>query len=203
MSLPLFLVKRVKYLQSTDLTHVSVQVKAAISKVARSCCSVRTPLLSISTGTSSHRIFQSTANSFQIRMGLHFHVISFVTATHHITCGTGLLLFFIQATQILWKRNIVWTIQDNAQKLFKKLPVLSFQGVVGFLFGWLVVFFKFLHNYIFSSLSLFWSQTARIFTNYLLKGRISRSLELSSIYKQDKKSSHFTSGQLARLVRLW
>lgn len=109
MSFPLFLVVRVKYLQSTYLTHVSVEVKASISEVACSRCSVGTQLLSNSTGASSYWIFQSAANSFQIRMGLHFRIIILVTATHHITCGAGFLLFFVQATQILGNRNIVWT----------------------------------------------------------------------------------------------
>lgn len=109
MSLPLFLVKRVKHLQPAYFTHVPVQVKAALPEVTRSCCSVRTQLLSITKGTSSYWIFQPTANSFQIRMGLHFHIITFVTATHHIICGTGFFLLFIQATQILRKKNVILT----------------------------------------------------------------------------------------------
>lgn len=84
-----------------------MEVKAAISEVACSRCSVGTQLLSNSTGASSYWIFQSAANSFQIRMGLHFRIIILVTATHHITCGAGFLLFFIKATQILGNRNIV------------------------------------------------------------------------------------------------
>lgn len=193
MSLPLFLVKRVKYLQSTYLTHVPVEVQAAVSEVAGSRCSVRTQLLSISTGASSYRIFQSAANSFQIRMGLHFQIIVLVTATDHVACGTGFPLFFIQATQILGNRNIIWTIQDTAQNPHKKVHILCFQWLPGVLLKK-----SFLLNEI-SSLSPFCSQTTRIFTNYLLKSSISRFLQL--FYKQAKKSSYFTLGQLAHLVQ--
>lgn len=181
MSLPLFLVKRVKHLQPTYFTHVPVQVKAAVPEVARSCCSVRTQLLSITKGTSSYWIFQPTANSFQIWMGLHFHIITFVTATHHIICGAGFFLLFIQATQILRKKNVILTILHTAQNLHKKLPVLSFQ--------WLPVFllFKCLLNKIFPALSLFYFYITRILTNHLLKRPVSRSPQLPSVNKHGKK----------------
>lgn len=182
MSFPLFLVVRVKYLQSTYLTHVSMEVKAAISEVACSRCSVGTQLLSNSTGASSYWIFQSAANSFQIRMGLHFRIIILVTATHHITCGAGFLLFFIKATQILGNRNIVWTNHTrHCTKPTQELPCTVFPVITSLVF----VFF-FLEKVFFSeisSLSSFCSQIIRIFTNCLLKSLILRFLQLFSVYK--------------------
>lgn len=100
VSLPLFLAERVKHLQPTYPTHDLVEVQAALSQVPHFLHHVWTQLLPVTTGAPSYQIFQSTADCFQVVVGLHFQIVILVTAAQYSSENTGLLLLSTQATEI-------------------------------------------------------------------------------------------------------
>lgn len=87
-----------KHLQPTYLTYDLAEVHTGLSQ--HSLHRVWTQLLPVTTGAPSYQIFQSTADCFQVVMGLHFQIVVLVTAAQHNSEATELLLLFTQATQI-------------------------------------------------------------------------------------------------------
>lgn len=87
-----------KHLQPTYLTHDLMEVQTGLSQ--HCLHHVWTQLLPVTTGAPSYQSFQSTANCFQVVMSLHFQVVILVIGAQHNSEAAGLLLLFIQATQI-------------------------------------------------------------------------------------------------------